>query len=47
VARNVVRELRSGRRRGKERHTERRQKGKLKVGVDIPSPIDRRDTNAT
>jgi integrase len=40
VARNVVRELRSGRRRGKERHAERRQKGKLKIGVDIPSPAE-------
>jgi integrase len=37
VARNVVRELRSNRRRGKERRAERRQKGKLKVGVDIPT----------
>jgi integrase len=40
VARNVVRELRSGRRRGKERRADRRQKGKLKVGVDIPSPLE-------
>jgi integrase len=40
VARNVVRELRSGRRRGKERRAERRQKGKLKVGVDIPTPAE-------
>jgi integrase len=38
VARNVVRELRSTRRRGKERRADRRQKGKLKVGVDIPAP---------
>jgi len=38
VARNVVRELRSRRREGKERRAERRQKGKLKVGVDIPTP---------
>jgi integrase len=38
VARNVVRDLRSGRKRGKERQAERRQKGKLTVGVDIPSP---------
>lgn len=38
VARNVVRELRSGRRRGKERRADRRQKGKFKVGVDIPAP---------
>jgi integrase len=34
VNRNVARELR----RGKERKAERRQKGKLKVGVDIPRP---------
>jgi integrase len=40
VARNVVRELRLGRRRGKERHAELRQKGKLKVGRDIPSPAE-------
>jgi integrase len=38
VARNVVRELRSGRRRGKERHAEKRQRGKLKAGVDFPIP---------
>jgi integrase len=37
VSRNVVRELRSNRRRGKEKRSERRQKGKLKVGVDIPT----------
>jgi integrase len=37
VARNVVRELRSARRRGGERRAERRQKGKLRVGVDIPT----------
>jgi integrase len=34
VNRNVVRELR----RRKERKAERRAKGKLKVGVDIPTP---------
>jgi integrase len=37
-ARNPVRDLRRNRRRGKERDAERRQKGKLKVGVDIPRP---------
>src|SRR5271165_6855081 len=37
VARNVVRELRRSRKRGKERQAEKRQKGKLKVGVDIPT----------
>jgi integrase len=40
VARNVVRELRTARRRGTERRAERRQKGKLKVGVHIPSPAE-------
>jgi integrase len=38
AARNAVRELRRNRRKGKERHAEHRQKKKLKVGVDIPSP---------
>lgn len=38
VARNVVREMRSSRRRGKERQAEKRAKPKLKVGVDIPTP---------
>jgi integrase len=38
VARNAVRELRRNRRKGKERHAEKREKGKLKIGVDIPSP---------
>lgn len=36
TARNVVRDIR-GRRKGTERRQERRQKGKLKVGVDIPT----------
>jgi integrase len=34
VSRNVAKELR----RGKERQAEKRAKGKLKVGVDIPIP---------
>ena len=38
AARNAVRELRRNRRRGKERHADRREKGKLKVGVDVPRP---------
>jgi integrase len=38
VAQNVVRGLRSRRRRGKELRAEKRQRGKLKVGVDIPMP---------
>ena len=37
-ARNAVRDLRRNRRRGKEHNTEKRQKGKLKIGVDIPTP---------
>jgi integrase len=37
VSRNVVRELRRARKRGKERRAERREKGKLKVGADIPA----------
>ena len=38
AARNAVRDLSRGRKRGKELHAERRQNGKLKVGVDIPTP---------
>ncbi len=38
VARNVVRELRSGRKRGKDRRAERRQKGKLRSGWTSPPP---------
>ena len=38
VAQNVVRNLRARRRRGKDRQAAKRQKGKLKIGVDIPSP---------
>jgi integrase len=38
VAQNVVRNLKANRRRGKERQAERRIKGKLVVGVDIPTP---------
>jgi integrase len=37
VAQNVVRSLRTSR-RGKDARIERRRNGKLKVGVDIPSP---------
>jgi integrase len=37
VSRNVVRDLPKARRRGAERQAERRQKGKLKIGVDIPT----------
>jgi integrase len=37
VSRNVVRELRKTRHRGAERRAERRERGKLKVGVDIPT----------
>jgi integrase len=38
VRQNVVGNLRARRRRGKEVRADRRQKGKLKIGVDIPSP---------
>jgi integrase len=38
VAQNVARSLRSRRRPGKDRRADKRQKGRLKVGVDIPSP---------
>jgi integrase len=37
VSRNVARDLRSRRRQGVERRAEKRQKGRLKVGVDIPT----------
>ena len=40
AARNPVRDLRRNRRRGKERNAEKRQKGKLKIGVDTPSPAE-------
>jgi integrase len=40
AARNPVRDLRRNRRRGKERNAEKRQKGKLKIGVDIPTPAE-------
>jgi integrase len=38
VAQNVVRSLRGRRQRGKERHAEQRRNGRLKIGMDIPSP---------
>ena len=38
AAQNVVRAMRSRRRRGKDTRADKRQRGKLKVGVDIPSP---------
>ncbi len=40
IARNVVRDLRARRTRGKDRRADKRQKGKLKVGVDIPTPAE-------
>jgi len=40
VGTNVVRNLRASRKRGKERKAERRAKGRLKVGVDIPTPAE-------
>jgi integrase len=38
VSQNVVRGLRSRRLRGKERRADKRQRGKLHIGVEIPSP---------
>jgi integrase len=38
VAQNVVRGLRSKRKRGKERRADKRQRGRLKPGVNIPTP---------
>jgi integrase len=38
IGQNVVRNLRARRQRGKEARADKRQKGKLKIGVDIPSP---------
>src|SRR6185437_5363698 len=40
VARNAVRDLRRNRRRGRDQNAEKRQKGKLKIGVDIPKPAE-------
>jgi integrase len=37
VAVNAVHSLKKGRKRGKEQQAERRKRGKLKVGVDIPT----------
>jgi integrase len=42
VAQNVVRGLHAKRRRGNELHADKRQKGKLKIGVDIPTPDEMR-----
>jgi integrase len=38
VSQNVVRGLRARRLRGKERRADKRQRGKLRIGVDIPAP---------
>ena len=38
ASRNAVREMAKGRRKGKERQGERRQKARLRAGVDIPTP---------
>jgi integrase len=38
VAQNVAYNMRARRPRGKERQADRRQRGKLKIGVDIPTP---------
>ena len=47
VGQNVVRALRARRQRGKEAHADKRQKGRLRVGADIPTPDEiRAITNA-
>src|SRR5262249_49957674 len=46
VGQNVVRALRARRRRGKEARAAARQKGKLRIGIDIPSPDEIRPTLA-
>jgi integrase len=43
VAVNAVHGLKKARKRGKEQQAERRKRGKLKVGVDIPSPKEIRN----
>jgi integrase len=43
VAVNAVHGLKKSRKRGKEQQAERRKRGKVKVGVDIPSPDEIRD----
>jgi integrase len=43
VAVNAVHGLKKSRRRGKERQAERRRRGKLKVGVDIPTRDEIKD----
>jgi len=40
INRNVVREMAGRRSKGKARHSERRQRRKLQVGVDIPTPAE-------
>jgi hypothetical protein len=40
VGRNVVREMKRHRRRGKEGQGEQRQKARLRIGVDIPAPAE-------
>ena len=40
IGRNVVADLRGTRRRGDARRLEKRHKGRLKVGTDIPSPAE-------
>lgn len=40
VGRNVVRDMRGARKQGKDRRLEKRHKGKLVVGIDIPTPAE-------
>jgi len=37
---NAVRNLKANRKRGKQRQADKRAKGKLKVGIDIPTPAE-------
>ena len=47
VSQNIIRGLRTHRLRGKEQRADKRQKGKLRIGVDIPSPKEVRSLIAT
>jgi integrase len=46
VSRNAVRELRGRRKAGKEQRADRRKKGRLKIGVDIPTREEIREIAA-
>jgi integrase len=40
VSQNVVRDMSSRRKRGSAKQAERRHRGKLKIGIDIPAPLE-------